>query len=461
MDRKLTIKNYLGYAFCDISGMLSFSVISAYLSVFYTDILKISTFAIFCIMVSARIWDAINDPIMGFLVQNRKHGRYGKYRPFLLIGGIPLAIISVLMFIKIPGLSTAGYTAYAAVTYILAGMCYTVVLIPYGSLATVMTTKENERSILSMCRSIGGGVGSIPASLIFPLVVIVNNVLNGRRLAIAMTILASLMIVLYTVSFRWVGEYTESAAVSEKIKVADTLRNLLKDKAFVILALVGCLDIAAGMYINTVNIYIFKDYYGKSGLLSILTLIAYIPILSMVPFMNTLIKKFGKKVLAITGLTICTLTTLFIFVLRFSNPWLYIGASFFLNIGIGFLMLEIWAMAMDVIDHQEWVTGKRAEAADYAVFTFMRKIGQALASLAPLLVGWAGYRIDQVGIGQSAPTLERMYTVATLVPFLFYSIMLMLMICYPLNKLTMERMKNELAERHTNIILERQTVLSK
>jgi len=444
MERKLTIKNYLGYSFCDVSGMLSFSVMSAYLSVFYTDVLKISTVAVFCIMLAARIWDAVNDPIMGFIVQNRSGGKYGKYRPFLLAGGIPYALVSVLVFWKIPGMSTAGYTAYAAATYILSGMLYTMVLIPYGSLAAVMTTKENERSTLSICRSIGVGVGSLPAAMAFPLVVIVDNVLDGRRLVIAMAILALLMILLYITSFRWVGEYEGSSKPSEKIKVGETLRSLIHDKAFVIMAVVGCLLIASSMYINTVNIYIFKDYYQKSGLLTLITVAAYVPILGMMPFLNKLIKRFGKKILAVSGLIVSTITSLLILVLRFSNPWLYIASTFFLNIGIGFLTLEIWAMALDVIDHQEWVTGKRAEAADYAVFTFMRKMGQALASLAPLFVGWAGYRTDQVGIGQSAATLERMYTAATLVPFLFFAVMLLLMVLYPLDKPTMERMQGEL-----------------
>jgi len=446
MERKLTIKNYLGYAFCDVSGTLSFSVMSAYLSVFYTDILKISTLAVFCIMLAARIWDAVNDPIMGFIVQNRPGGKYGKYRPFLIAGGIPYALVSILVFWKIPGLSTAGYTAYAAATYILSGMLYTMVLIPYGSLAAVMTTKENERSTLSICRSIGGGVGSLPAAMVFPLIVIVDNVLNGRRLVTAMGILAVFMILLYVTSFRWVGEYAGDAKPSEKIKVGETLKSLIKDKAFVIIAVVGCLLIASAMYINTVNIYIFKDYYQKSGLLTLLTVAAYIPMLGMMPFLNKLIKRFGKKTLSVSGLIVSAVTSLLILVLRFSNPWLYIGATFFLNIGIGFLTLEIWAMATDVIDHQEWVTGKRAEAADYAVFTFMRKMGQALASLAPLFVGWAGYNADMVGTGQSAATLERMYTAATLVPFVFFAAMLVLMILYPLDKPTMEKMQGELRQ---------------
>ena len=120
--------------------------------------------------------------------------------------------------------------------------------------------------------------------------------------------------------------------------------------------------------------------------------------------------------------------------------------SFFVNAGVSFMTLEIWAMAMDVIDHQEMVTGRREEASNYAVFTFMRKVGQAIGALAPVFLGLVGYDTDLVGKGQSAATVSGMYSVATLVPFIMFAVMLVLMIAYPLNKKKAEEMKNTLKE---------------
>ena len=444
MEQKLTTKNYIGYALCDVSGMLAFSALGAYLSVFYTDILKISTGAVFTIMLIARLWDGINDPIMGFLAQRRTPCASGKFRPFIIWGGLPLAAVSVLTMTFIPGLSQSAYVAYAAGTYILYGMLYTVVLVPYGSMASVMTRRENERSILSMCRSVGGGIGSLPATMLFPLLVFTDKVLDAHKLFLAMCVIGIAMMLLYTLSFRWTREYIPSPPVKEHLSAGKVIASLLKNRAFVIMSIVGCLQMAASMYLNTINVYIFKDYYGKAGMLTLVTVASYLPMLAMIPFVNKLIAAFGKKAISIVGLAISAVTMFLVWLLRFQNPWAYIAASFFINLGTGFLTLEVWAMAMDVIDAQELQSGRREEAVSYSVFTFMRKVGQAIAALAPLLVGLVGYDSDLVGTGQNAATLDGMYTVATVVPFIMYTIMLVLMIAYPLGKKEMEEMHAKL-----------------
>jgi len=446
MEQKLTFKNYAGYCITDMAGMLAFSALGAYLSVFYTDILKISTTAIFFIMLCARLWDGINDPIMGLLVQRKAPGKYGKFRPYLVWGGIPLAISVVFVMLYIPGLSNGAYIAYAATTYIIYGMLYTVVQVPYGSLATVMTRKSNERSNLSVLRSIGGGLGSLPATILFPLIVFTNDVLDAKKLFRAMCVLAVFMILFYTIAFLWVKEYIPSPAKPQKAPFWKTVGQLLKNRAFVIASIEGCLLMAVAMYMNTTNVYLFKDYYGKSGMLTLVTVFSYLPMLIMIPFTNKMMDRFGKKAICLVGLAVSTVSMFLAFILRIQNPWIYLVMCFFLNAGVSFITLEIWALCMDVIDSQELKTGRREEAMSYSVFTFMRKVGQALAALAPLLVGLVGYDSDLVGLGQNQATLEGMYTVATLVPFLMYLVMFVLMIFYPYGKQQMLDMQAQLAE---------------
>ena len=445
MEQKLTIKNYVGYALCDVAGMLAFSALGAYLSVFYTDVLKISTLAVSAIMIVARLWDGINDPIMGFIVQRRKPDKNGKYRSFILYGGIPLAISAALTMLPLKNISGITAVVYAAVTYILYGMLYTVVLVPYGSMATVMTRRENERSILSMCRSVGGGIGSLPATILFPLFIFTDNVLDAAKLFKAMCILALMMMILYTLSFKWTREFIPSNENPSKTPVKEVLKGLIKSKAFVIMSIIGCLLMASSMYLNTVNVYLFKDYYKASGKLIFVTVAGYLPMLIMIPFANKLMERFGKKNICIFGLAVSAVTSLLVWLVRLKTPEAYIIASFFLNAGVGFLTLEVWAMAMDVIDARELETGRREEAVSYSAFTFMRKVGQALAALAPMFLGLVGYDADLVGTGQNASTLEGMYTVATVVPFILFVIMLILMTAYPLGKDEMKDMKEKLA----------------
>ncbi|MBQ2089044.1 MAG: MFS transporter, partial [Lachnospiraceae bacterium] len=167
----ITTKEKMAYACGDFGGVLTFSLISSFLTMFYTDCLHIPLAQITLLMLIARVWDAINDPLWGGFIDSRKPTKAGRFRPYVLVASIPLAIAAVLMFTKIPGLSPQQYLIYAYVTYILYGMMYTGVNIPYGSLASVITDDPQERSSLSVWRSVGAGFGNIPSMIILPMIV--------------------------------------------------------------------------------------------------------------------------------------------------------------------------------------------------------------------------------------------------------------------------------------------------
>ncbi len=457
LEKKLTFKNYLGYLVCDFGNGLAFCVMSSYLSVYCSDILGISGGVISAIMIIARIWDAINDPIIGSMIQKKKPGKHGKYRPFIAGGGYLVAISAVLVFAQVSNNLTVN-TLWVAIFYIVYGMTYTVVLVPYGSLASVMTTKENERSILSMCRSVGGGIGNLP-TILFPILVMTagsnNSQMDASKLRIGMVIIAVCMAILYTISYKFTNEVIFVEEKPEKSNLFKTIGSLIKNKAFVTMSIIGAFVIAAQMYSGTVNLYLFKDYFGNSAMNTVYTIVAYVPMVIMIPFANKLIKKFGKKEICVVGMGLSAIASLCVFLFHFSpnQLYLFIIFAFIINCGVAFITLEIWSMGADIIDHQEWVSGKREEATDYAIFTFMRKIGQAIAALAPWFVSLVGYDSNNVatGVAQSATVLSGMYKVATGVPFIMYVLMFVLLLIYPLNKKTMNRMHDELDERRSQI----------
>ena len=135
---KLPTRNYVGYAMGDMAGVITFGTIGSFLQMFYTDILHISLASITVLMMVARIWDAVNDPMCGSLIDAQKPTKYGRFRPYVFWFSFPLAIAFIFTFLKIPGLSEKQYLIYAYVTYILYGMMYTAVNIPYGSMASAM-----------------------------------------------------------------------------------------------------------------------------------------------------------------------------------------------------------------------------------------------------------------------------------------------------------------------------------
>lgn len=458
----MKLKNYFGYAIADLGNNIAFSVVGSYLTLYYTDVLgahfdastaTIWSVAITVIFIFARIWDGVNDPIMGYIVQRAKPTKYGKFRPYLLYGGIPLAPVVVLMFAPFKNMPLIGCILFALFSYLIYEMLYTIVLVPYGSLAMVMTREQNERSRLSIMRSIGGGIGGIPSGL-FPILVYSTyidstgakvSVLDGNKLVIAMAVIAVIIIISYVTAFFNVEEQYPYSDAEQEIKLKNSLRTLIHNKPFLIICLAGMLLIASSMYIGTANLYLFNVYFQKTSFMIFVGLVTYAPMVIMIPFTELIIKKIGKKEICVFGLTLSVLATFIMAVGHIQNPWVFIALSFLQGCGISFFTLEIWAMAMDVIDYQEMLTKKREEAINYAIFTFTRKIGQAISSIVPALLAAVGYVAAKGYAGQDASTVQGIYTISTVVPLLMFILMLILMVLYPLNKKKEKEMREVLA----------------
>lgn len=465
MAKGLKFVNYLGYGIADLGNNIAFAAVGSYLTLFYSDVLGAHfdentsaawLSAVTAIMIIARVWDAINDPIMGWLAQRAKPTKWGKFRHYLLFGGIPLAFSAVLMFLPIPDMSLAECIVFALITYIAYGMIYTVVLVPYGSLATVMTRDVRERSRLSIARSIGGGIGGIPAGMLFPLLVYSTVIdangekvseLDGDKLVICMAVIAVVMIISYVTAFLTTKENYEYPHTAQDTDLFATLKSLARNKPFVIMSLAGMLLIASSMYITSIDLYLFNVYYRREGMMTFVTIATYAPMVATIPFTEAIIRKVGKKEMCLYGLTASVAATLVMAVWRIPDPWIFIALCFLQGAGVGFFTLEIWALAMDVIDYQELRTGKREEATGYAAFTFMRKIGQAIAAIVPALLGAVGYVASKGYAGQSSETVDGIYILATVVPLVMFVLMFVLMLMYPLNKKRDAEMRLALAER--------------
>ncbi|MCL2106221.1 MAG: MFS transporter, partial [Oscillospiraceae bacterium] len=167
----ITMRDKIGYALGDMGGLFFFGTVGSFLQMFYTDVLRLSMGSIMALFLFARVWDAVNDPIWGAVIDRRQAGRHGKFRPYLRSVSLPLAVSGVLMFTYIPALGAAQRLVFAYVTYIMYGMLYTGVNIPYGSMASVITDDGHERSQLSVFRSLGAGLGGLPAQVLLPLFV--------------------------------------------------------------------------------------------------------------------------------------------------------------------------------------------------------------------------------------------------------------------------------------------------
>lgn len=444
----------IGYALGDMGGILTFSLVNSFLTMFYTDVLGIATGAITVLMLVARIWDAVNDPMWGAFIDSRRPTKHGRFRPYILGASIPLAIAAFFMFFKMPGLTEKQYLIYAYVTYILYGMMYTGVNIPYGSLASVITDDEIERSSLSMWRSVGAGVGGLPAQILLPLFVYSTvsgvggsvKVLDGNKLSIAVGCLSLITVITFFVHFKMTRERVTVSANQTKsnYNLFRSVRMLVKNKPFLALCGVSMLLICFQMYTQTVYNYLFKNFYEKPGLYGIVTICTYLPMAMFLPVMGKLVRKFGKKEICSVGIAFAAVVNIVMYLFGFTalstNPYLFLAMTFLSGAGQTFLVLEIWAMVMDVIDYHELLSGRREESTAYSFYSFARKLGQTAAGAGvPAILGIIGYNGKLAT--QPAEVIEKLYGISTLVPAIILVVLFVLLFFgYKLSKKELEKL---------------------
>lgn len=459
------IKEAAGYMAGEAGNMFSLTYISSFLKVFYTDVLfarfKDATDKASNILLFSRLWDAINDPLWGAIVAKRKPSPAGKYRPYLKWVAVPLAVSQLLCFINISSFtqSEAILLAFAYCTYILFGMMYTGINVPFGSLASVITDDPEGRTLLSTFRSIGTGIGAAAPTLLAPLLIYTKvddgsggtyNVANAGGMFRFALIMAVCAIAFYFTGYASTKERVHSdpdAAVDMK----KAYGAMLKSKPFVILALTGIL-ISGQLQFASLNQYLYKNYFCNTSLSVVATIAQYLPTVIILPFTQRLVQRFGKKELSTVGSLIAAIGAVLVFVLQPArdNPTLFLGMQFWIGSGFSIVSITNWAIVTDVIDFQQVVTGQKSESAIYAVYTFCRKLGQTIADVGGLkLLGRIGYDPRKMAKAGFVPGVsEGILRVCTVIPAVVYSLIFVLYAFFPLTKKRLEPIYAEV--RQTN-----------
>ncbi len=465
----LKVKDYLGYALIDTAGCLIFSLVTTLLQKYYTDILHLSPLFIMLMFIGARIWDAINDPIMGRIADTVRPSRYGRYRPWVLYAAVPLAVSGVLMFVKLPGMGepdrVLSTCVYATLTYVLFGMIYTMLQIPYGSLASVVTTDDRERSRLSVWRSIGAALGSIPVLVIASfayakrLDAAGNPVIgeNGKAITdmqyrpvlIGVVIMAAVSALLLILAFTMNRERVKTKPQpKEKGAAKKAIALLFQNRAFVAISLVSMLLLSGQMFTQSFYTYLFDDYFHANWMNLATQACTYSPMLIFMFFLPGMARKIGKKEITAVGLTLAAAANLLLFFLRGLEPgrlmWIFLALNFVSGCGLTTLVMQLWAMVTDSTDDIEVKTGSRDTGTAYSVFNFFRKLGQVLSAICVngALLG-LHYRYEK-GAVQTPENLKTMYDLATLIPAVLFGIMAILLFAvYPLSRQNVARLQEE------------------
>ncbi|MEU4658718.1 glycoside-pentoside-hexuronide (GPH):cation symporter [Streptomyces sp. NPDC023723] len=437
---RLSRLQVFGYGAGDAGNNVAFQFSTMFLLLYYTDVVGLSAAAVGTMFLVVRVWDAFADLLAGRLV-DRVRTRWGKFRPFILFGCVPLLLLNVALF-QVPDVSSGLQLLYAYVSYALIGLAYSLVNIPYGALATAMTQLPDQRTRLSAAR----GVGAV--SVIIALGAFVAPQLGKGDLQATFTTLTwtfvPIGVVFYLLTFFTAREHVQGGparvTLRQTIAVLRVNRPLLLLSASTLVFLTGY---AASLGIGA---YYARDVLGDPGLYMVLNLASAATLLVIVPLAPGLVRRFGKKALFNWGaaLTVCGGAGV---LLAPTDPVaLPVLAWVVMSLGMNTLNTLTLGFEADTVEYGQWRTGIRTEGATYAAFSFTRKIGQALGGAAlGYILAFGGYAGSASAQSDGAVTSIRV--AAGLLPALCALLAAAAMRFYPLTDSRFQDIVAELAER--------------
>ncbi len=409
------------YGFGDLASQFVWTFVGSYLTIYYTDIVGLAPAIVSVIMMGARIWDAINDPMMGAIAE-RTRSKFGRFRPYIAFGCPFLAIFAVLTFTNPFGGGSAAGAIWAAVTYIIAGMLYTLVNIPYAALSGVMTEDANQRNKINTSRNIGMNLGmvivnALSAGLALRFSGEGAEVANGHGYMMTALIYAIISIPLFLIVFATAKEKVQPMHGTQAFSFKDTVNNLVRNKYLMIITLIMLLQMTAFMGRIAVTSYYVIYCLGS---FTMIALIMTIPSLGgiigsfFVPFFA---KRFGKRAVLMGSMLIQAVGLLVIYFAPFDNiTMVLVGCWIFGLFNVGFPMTL--SMVADSVDYMELKTGIRTDGTAYATYGLATKVGNAIGgSIGVLLLAAFGYVANAE---QTVESMNGINIVVNLIPAILF-----------------------------------------
>ncbi|AJH00782.1 sugar transporter [Clostridium beijerinckii] len=445
--KEFGLRDKIGYMFGDLGNDFFFSFVSAFLMLFYTDVMGIGGAIVGLIFLLARIWDAFMDVAWGRFIDSRPVGKNGKFKPWMIRMSFPLVIFGVLMFTKFPGMSNNFQLVYAFATYIIWGSLYSTVNIPYGSMASVITRDATERGSLSTFRTIGASLAGIVINVVVPIFIFVNNKADAGRFSIIAIGFAILAMCCYSLCYFLTTERIISQGEEKKIYWKVTIAGIKRNKPLIAFVITALIVLISGSFSTSMNAYLFKDYFHNAKALAIAGVILKTCPIVLAPFIAPMIRRFGKKEAVCVSMLVAAIADFALFLIPTRNTELYLAIYTISSLGLGVFGITIWAFVTDVIDYQEYLTDTREEGTIYAIYSFARKIGQALAGgISGIALGFIGY---VGGVAAQTPQVEvGIKNFTTLIPAIANLVVfLILAFLYPLGKDKLAQLTKELEDR--------------
>ncbi len=413
---------------------------SFFLLFYYTDVLGLRSDVAGLIFGAAMIWDGLVDPLMG-LVASRTRTRWGRYRPYILLGAVPLALAYVLMFLQ-PFFGLAASALFALVTQMAFRTAYAAVSIPYGSLSAAITTSADERNRLATFKVWGGALaalavalGSQPFVALWP-----TPQIGWLMLAVVVGLIAS-------AAFVFMFRRTQEQPLTEETPppFGAMLRALLRNPPFLILLAAIVVVNIATVISGKVTVYYFEYYLRRPDLTGVGLAIQVATVMLLTPVWSWVGRRWSKRVAWLAGAVIASLGAALFFAYPGTHPLTVLAILTLMMIGGAAIPVSMWSLIPDTVEVSQWTSGLRAEGAVFGVVTLGQKVALGVGiGLTGLLLEASGY---VAGAVQGAHTLRGLHLLMTVPALLGFALSGAIMAFYVLDGRLHRRLVRALERR--------------
>lgn len=433
------VKEKIGYGFGDFASNLSFGFVSLFLLFFYTDIFGITAVQASLIFVIARVVDAIFNILIGFAI-DKTHSRYGKLRPWILYGSIPLGFLTVLCFTPLGGEAKFYFALFSYTLYCLA---YTAVNTPYSALTNRLTQHEASRSSLSVYRFVLAVVGYLIVSTTADMLI---SPFSDKQLGyvFAVSCFALLATFLFLACFGMTKERVGEEEECQAPTLHEMLRAVIGNAPLINLSLFTVFFYIAYTVWMAIAVYFIKYIIGQEGFTATFFMIQSAAYIAGTVFSEKIIALMGKKKMALLGLGIGILGLLMQYFIAGQNIWLIMTGVCLYSITLGMGFVAMWSMIADTVEYAEWHHGVRTEGAIYGFFNFITKIAMAIGG------GCAGWLLDVYDYDAgnvTASAINGINVMMTLFPGAMFAVSALFVVFYSLDENTYRDIVQKISQR--------------
>lgn len=459
--RPFGAKDKWSYAMGDFGCNMSFAL-NSYLMLFYTQYIGLSLTTWGVIILLLKIWDGINDPIMGGLMDSLKPGKRGKFKSYIFFGSFLLVVSGAMCFLPIPNAPYWAKILVCVAGYLVWDMSYTIVNVPYGAMNAVITADPTERAQLSTYRSLGAFIANIVIMVALPLFCYdaANNLVGSRLFIIALIMGVAAFFafqILLKGTVERVQTNVEDVGDRPKYNYWKAMASFFKNRAAVGTTIAAMASLIMMSGLSSAIQILFQSFFQNAQMSGIITFISYLPMLIVIPFIKPIVKRFGKKEAAAYPLLAGVVASLLMALLPIqpnrSGLIVWVALSIVISFSFSIFTMVGWAMVADCIDYQEIRTGRREEGTVYATYSLGRKLAQGFgASIIAFLLLLTGY-ISENGAAQ---TMEVADNIRRMIGFVYFGGLTLMFVflqwVYNLDKKAVAEMETKLGRNNQELV---------